>query len=101
MPFIFFGFLDNFLMILFGDAIEMFLSTKFPISTMACAGLGIHRTFTVNDTFLGNLFSDACGIGAAGYIEKFSTKFLGMQTPDLSAQEQKTTRVNRSYYSKL
>jgi len=80
VPFVFFGFLDNFLMILFGDAIEGLLSTSFPLSTMACAGLG-------------NLFSDACGIGAAGYVEKFTTKYLGMKTPDLSAQEQQTTRA--------
>ena len=50
--------------------------------------------------FTGNLFSDACGIGAAGYVEKFTTKYLGMKTPDLSAQEQQTTRVVNGYQKK-
>ena len=40
VPFIFFGFLDNCLMILFGDAIEVFLGVHLGIGTMACAGFG-------------------------------------------------------------
>lgn len=85
VPFIFFGFLDNCLMILFGDAIEVFLGVHVGIGTMACAGFG-------------NTFSDAVGVGAAGYIEKFSTEFLGMKTPDLNVNEQQTSRARYAKY---
>ena len=43
---------------------------------------------------LGNTFSDAIGVGAAGYIEKFSTGYMGMKTPDLNVHEQNTSRVS-------
>lgn len=85
VPFIFFGFLDNCLMILFGDAIEVFLGVHLGIGTMACAGFG-------------NTFSDAIGVGAAGYIEKFSTGYMGMKTPDLNVHEQNTSRARRAKY---
>ena len=48
VPFIFFGFLDNCLMILFGDAIEVFLGVHLGIGTMACAGFGTYMIYGIS-----------------------------------------------------
>ena len=61
LPFIGFGFVDNFLMIVAGDLIESYIGMFLPISTMAAAGLG-------------NAFSDVAGIGLAHHIEYFCSK---------------------------
>lgn len=72
LPFIGFGFIDNFLMIVAGDMIETYIGIFLPISTMAAAGLG-------------NGFSDVAGIGLAHHIEYFCSKL--MNTPKLSPEQ--------------
>jgi hypothetical protein len=51
LPFVGFGFLDNFIMIVAGESIETFLGASLVISTMAAAALG-------------NTLSDVFGIGS-------------------------------------
>ncbi|CAK9809551.1 Transmembrane protein 65 [Anthophora plagiata] len=70
IPFIGFGFLDNFIMIIAGDQIEIILNKKFPISTMAAAALG-------------NTISDIIGIGSVHYVERFAQK-VGFKAPKLT-----------------
>lgn len=73
VPFIGFGFLDNALMIIFGDYIDTTIGVAFGISTMAAAGLG-------------NLFSDLAGLGCAHYIETLALK-LGLRAPKMSVKQ--------------
>ncbi|XP_077547262.1 transmembrane protein 65 [Haemaphysalis longicornis] len=70
LPFVGFGFLDNFIMIVAGDYIDTTIGIGLGISTMAAAGLG-------------NAISDAAGIGSAWYVEKLAVK-IGVQAPTLS-----------------
>lgn len=70
LPFVGFGFLDNFIMICAGDYIDLTLGLTFGISTMAAAGLG-------------NAISDVAGIGSAWYVERIACK-VGVQVPNLS-----------------
>ncbi|XP_017880846.1 uncharacterized protein LOC108625377 isoform X2 [Ceratina calcarata] len=70
IPFIGFGFLDNFIMIVAGDQIEIILNKRFPISTMVAAALG-------------NTISDIIGIGSVHYVERFAHK-IGFKAPKLS-----------------
>ncbi|XP_026295166.1 uncharacterized protein LOC551215 isoform X4 [Apis mellifera] len=73
IPFIGFGFLDNFIMIVAGDQIEMMLSKKFPISTMTAAALG-------------NTISDIIGIGSVDYVERFAQS-VGFKAPKLTPMQ--------------
>ncbi|XP_011632630.1 uncharacterized protein LOC105424207 isoform X1 [Pogonomyrmex barbatus] len=70
IPFVGFGFLDNFIMIVAGDQIELMLNRRFPISTMAAAALG-------------NTVSDVIGIGSVHYVEMFAQK-VGFEAPKLT-----------------
>ncbi|XP_051156881.1 transmembrane protein 65 isoform X3 [Leptopilina boulardi] len=70
IPFIGFGFLDNFIMIIAGDRIEMYLGTVITLSTMAAAAIG-------------NTFSDILGIGSAYYVELIAQK-IGFKPPKLT-----------------
>ncbi|KAJ9594020.1 hypothetical protein L9F63_014580 [Diploptera punctata] len=70
VPFVGFGFLDNFIMIIAGDQIEMMLGSFMVLSTMAAAALG-------------NTISDVMGIGSAWYVERLAIR-IGMQPPKLS-----------------
>ncbi|XP_020291486.1 uncharacterized protein LOC109858534 isoform X2 [Pseudomyrmex gracilis] len=70
IPFVGFGFLDNFIMIVAGDQIESMLNRRFPISTMAAAALG-------------NTVSDVIGIGSVHYVEMFAQK-VGFEGPKLT-----------------
>lgn len=72
IPMIGFGFADNFIMIIAGDAIDAHLGMKFGISTMAAAALG-------------NLVSDVAGIGLGDLIEAGAAR-LGISIPAM-AQE--------------
>merc|ERR1719336_406782 len=56
IPFVGFGFCDNFIMILAGDFIDARLGVALGISTMAAAGIG-------------NTLSDVCGLWLSGVIE--------------------------------
>ena len=92
IPFIGFGFLDNFIMIVAvritgliqfilqcvirsfqGDQIEIMLNKRFPISTMTAAALG-------------NTVSDIIGIGSVHYVEIFAQK-VGLRAPKLTSIE--------------
>lgn len=81
VPFIAFGCLDNAIMIVAGDYIEMFLSNKFPVSTMAAAALG-------------NTVSDVIGIGSTNWVENISEK-IGFKAPKLSEAQLKM-RITRT-----
>ncbi|XP_011862962.1 PREDICTED: uncharacterized protein LOC105559353 isoform X2 [Vollenhovia emeryi] len=70
IPFVGFGFLDNFIMIIAGDQIELILNQRFPISTMAAAALG-------------NTVSDVIGIGSVHYVEIFAQR-IGFEAPKLT-----------------
>lgn len=70
VPFVGFGFLDNFIMIIAGEQIEMMLGSVMVLSTMAAAALG-------------NTISDIMGIGSAWYVERLAAR-IGMQPPKLS-----------------
>jgi len=78
LPFIGFGFLDNFIMIVAGEYIDLTLGVKLGISTMAAAALG-------------NTLSDMMGIGSAWYVESWAEK-LGATPPDLSSEQLEMTR---------
>ncbi|KPJ12218.1 Transmembrane protein 65 [Papilio machaon] len=70
IPFIGFGFLDNFIMIIAGDSIESSMSAYITLSTMAAAALG-------------NTFSDVIGIGSSYYVER-GAALIGLGAPALS-----------------
>jgi len=73
IPFVGFGFADNFIMIVAGDAIDNTLGIRMGISTLAAAGLG-------------NLISDVCGIGLGEVVENWSRK-LGLNDPRLTREQ--------------
>ncbi|KAI9558488.1 hypothetical protein GHT06_015275 [Daphnia sinensis] len=73
LPFVGFGFLDNFIMILAGDYIDLTVGSMLGISTMAAAGIG-------------NAISDVAGVGSAQFVESFSQK-LGIPQPKLEPQQ--------------
>lgn len=70
IPFIGFGFLDNFIMIIAGDRIETSMSAYITLTTMAAAALG-------------NTLSDVIGIGSAYYVER-AASWVGLGAPKLS-----------------
>lgn len=70
VPFVGFGFLDNFVMIVAGDYIDASLGSVVTISTMAAAALG-------------NTISDVLGIGSAWYVELAASR-IGLKPPNLS-----------------
>ncbi|XP_046746249.1 transmembrane protein 65 isoform X1 [Diprion similis] len=70
IPFIGFGFLDNFFMIIAGDQIETSLGAVISLSTMAAAAFG-------------NTISDILGIGSAFYVERLVQK-IGFKAPKLT-----------------
>ncbi|OQR97753.1 hypothetical protein THRCLA_06875 [Thraustotheca clavata] len=77
VPFIGFGFVDNFILILAGDYID----TTLGISTMAAAGIG-------------NTISDVAGIGLGGVIEDLAAR-MGLADPKL-LKEQLDMRITRT-----
>lgn len=82
LPFVGFGFLDNFLMIIMGDWIEGSIGVYFCLSTMAAAALG-------------NTISDVLGLGLAHYVEQFFTSFLGMKEPKVTPTQMKMAITQR------
>ncbi|VDK64178.1 unnamed protein product [Anisakis simplex] len=73
LPFIGFGFLDNFLMIVAAEYIEHSLGMVLAVSTMAAAGLG-------------HIVADLAGIGLTHYVEYIVSK-LGVKRPVLTAEQ--------------
>ncbi|XP_023159842.2 transmembrane protein 65 isoform X2 [Drosophila hydei] len=70
VPFVAFGFLDNFIMIMAGEYIESSLGHFITVSTMAAAGLG-------------NTISDIMGITMATYVEE-GCQMLGLKQPRMT-----------------
>jgi hypothetical protein len=70
VPFIGFGFIDNFIMIAAGSEIELHLGAAMGLSTMAAAGIG-------------NLISDVAGVGLSGWIEALARR-MGLPDPGMS-----------------
>ncbi|KAL3160846.1 hypothetical protein ABBQ38_009250 [Trebouxia sp. C0009 RCD-2024] len=71
LPFVGFGFLDNFIMLVAGEEIDATLGVKLGFSTLASAGLG-------------NLVSDVAGIGFADQLEAFVRKLSWAKSRPLS-----------------
>ena len=80
LPFIGFGFMDNAILIIAGDAIDTSLGVTLGISTMCAAALG-------------NIISDLAGIGCAAYIEDFCATTLKLPVPKLSAAQRQLRSV--------
>mmetsp|Transcript_16546 Transcript_16546/g.38026 ORF Transcript_16546/g.38026 Transcript_16546/m.38026 type:complete len:612 (-) Transcript_16546:78-1913(-) len=80
LPFIGFGFMDNFILIIAGDMIDTSLGVTLGISTMCAAAIG-------------NIISDLAGIGCAAYIEDFCATTLKMPIPTLSAAQRQLRSV--------
>jgi hypothetical protein len=78
VPLIGFGFLDNCIMIVAGDAIDNGVGRALHISTMAAAGLG-------------NLISDVAGLGLEDYVRLISDTI--MVTPQLSREQKASPQV--------
>ncbi|KAG1690197.1 hypothetical protein DVH05_028270 [Phytophthora capsici] len=81
LPFIGFGFVDNFIMILAGDYIDLTLGVSLGISSMAAAGIG-------------NTISDIAGLGLGNVVEDFCAR-IGLPVPALTSEQMllKSTRL--------
>lgn len=82
LPYVGFGFLDNFLMIIMGDKIDGTFCVTFGFSTMAAAALG-------------NTISDVAGVFSGGVVEDMARK-AGIDVPRLTAK-QWDMRVVKAY----
>lgn len=83
IPFVGFGFFDNFIMIIAGEALDTTLCVTFGYTTMVAAALG-------------NTLSDIFGIGLGGLVETAAEK-LGLPKPEASAQQQQTLAYKMYY----
>ena len=80
LPFVGFGFMDNAILIVAGDAIDNSLGVSLGISTMCAAAIG-------------NTISDLVGIGCAAYIEEFCATVLKLPVPKLSSAQRQLRPV--------
>jgi tRNA-specific adenosine deaminase 1 len=80
IPFIGFGFMDNAILIIAGDAIDTSLGVMFGISTLCAAAIG-------------NIISDICGIGLGTVIEDFCAQKLNLPVPNISSAQRKLRSV--------
>ena len=83
VPFIVFGFIDNFVMIVAGDAIDMAFASTFGWSMLACAALG-------------NMVSDVVGQTAGGAIEAVAGK-IGLPDPKLTSAQRSSRLVKTTH----
>eukprot|EP00403_Amphidinium_massartii_P022098 CAMPEP_0178387594 /NCGR_PEP_ID=MMETSP0689_2-20121128/9154_1 /TAXON_ID=160604 /ORGANISM="Amphidinium massartii, Strain CS-259" /LENGTH=744 /DNA_ID=CAMNT_0020007963 /DNA_START=57 /DNA_END=2288 /DNA_ORIENTATION=- len=74
-PYLGFGFLDNFIMIIAGEAIDSTLCVTFCFSTMAAAAIG-------------NTVSDVCGLFSGSAVESIAERF-GVENPALTREQAK------------
>jgi len=81
IPFLGFGFLDNALMILFGDVIDQSFCVVFGFSTLAAAALG-------------NTISDFFGVFSGGAVEDLAQS-AGFKVPEISPG-QRQLRITRT-----
>ncbi|CBH15901.1 hypothetical protein, conserved [Trypanosoma brucei gambiense DAL972] len=79
LPFVGFGFLDNAMMILAGDAIDNSFGLYFNCSVLTCAAMG-------------NIFSGVLGMQLHGVIEKAVQRF-NFRVPTLTENQMKGKRV--------
>uniref|UniRef100_M4BAQ6 Transmembrane protein 65 n=1 Tax=Hyaloperonospora arabidopsidis (strain Emoy2) TaxID=559515 RepID=M4BAQ6_HYAAE len=79
LPFIGFGFVDNFIMILAGDYIDLTLGVSLGISSMAAAGIG-------------NTISDIAGLGLGNVVEDLCAR-LGLPVPALTTEQMMLKRT--------
>lgn len=84
VPFVGFGFADNFLMLIFGEQLELHLGSTLHLSTLAAAGLG-------------NWLSDVAGLGLGGVIEAWAEK-CGLP-PHRMTQEQMELGRSKAVYA--
>lgn len=82
IPLIGFGFMDNVIMILAGDAIDASIGVKLGVSTMAAAGLG-------------NTLSDCVGLFTGDWIESMATK-AGVKEPKMSEEQLESSVAKRT-----
>ena len=82
IPFVGFGFMDNALLILAGDAIDNSFGVTLGISTMCAAALG-------------NIVSDVAGVGLGTVIEDICSR-LGIPQPNLSQTQRQLRSVRFS-----
>ena len=80
MPFVVFGFLDNFIMLAAGNSIESSLGTTLGLSTMAAAAIG-------------NIFSDVAGIASGGTVEMYAAR-IGLPDPKLTLAQLSSPATN-------
>ena len=85
LPFIGFGFVDNFIMIVAGDYIDLTLGVSFGISSMAAAGIG-------------NTISDVAGLGLGNVVEDLCAR-LGLPVVALTTEQVKWRCDCTSYLS--
>lgn len=79
LPFVGFGFFDNFVMILAGDYIDLKLGVSLGISTMAAAAIG-------------NTFSDVIGLWTSGLIET-ACVVMGLPPSNLTNEQRGDIRM--------
>lgn len=79
LPFVGFGFLDNFIMLSAGDWIESSIGSSLHLSTLAAAALG-------------NTVSDVAGLSMGGIVERISRR-VGVRAPKLSRQQLRLTKT--------
>ena len=80
IPFLGFGFMDNAILIIAGDAIDTSLGVMLGISTMCAAAIG-------------NIISDVAGIMMGTVIEDFCANVLKMPVPNLSTAQRQLRSV--------
>jgi len=81
VPFFAFGFMDNGLMIIFGEAIDVHLTHQLGLSLMFSAALG-------------NVFADICGVGFGDAVERTLSK-LGLKDPRLNHHQMNLPHVRK------
>lgn len=83
IPFIGFGFLDNAILIIAGDAIDNSLGVYLGISTLCAAAIG-------------NIISDLAGLGLGTVIEDFCANVLKLPVPNITAAQRTLRSVRMS-----
>jgi GAF domain-containing protein len=80
IPFVGFGFMDNAILIIAGDAIDTSLGVALGISTLCAAAIG-------------NIISDVAGIMMGTVIEDFCANVLKLPVPDLTTAQRQLRSV--------
>ena len=86
LPFVGFGFCDNLVMILAGDAVDHYFGMRFGITTLASAGLG-------------NIVADIAGVSVTQKIKEQSRRVRWATPPRLSTLQQAMRSVRVAKYT--